>query len=599
MASCWFSLFLAASIATSVFAEAIVGSAVVAAEADAALVADDVCGTVEDPRQQQQQCALSALQRRGQRLEVKAADSDASDATGPAAAFTGAGPAPNEDAVVATSAAEASSDEKPLWDGKGLLLRAGKGGGRRGGGRHGGRRGGGRGHRGLHPHPHRPHPHHPIPPWHPHRHPGRRPRHRWRPERRFLHRRRRTYYRHHHYPSCQTYGCTKYVKTHLCQCNSHCVHYKNCCLDYVSWCTGPSAYLHTHPAATGAGQAVHVAKDDQGLMLAEQQTEKYPVVRTTSKYQRIDVWDVFGHSWIDGEHVDASRRLYLDGVLQLDTDDEYLYHEMLIHPAMLAHGHPEHVCILGGGDLAALHHVLRHSSVTSATLVEIDEMVVNTSKAELDFGDAAFDPRTTIVIHDAFTWLSNYSIHQSGSLDALFFDLLDITLPSPLLDTLFTGNGLENFIRQAKTALRADGFAVFQLGEFEFDKNCSAPGGANADCVSNQRHKLFLGWLKATFSHVQVYTQYVPSFGGMWTFALATENAALLGERWSRPAAELDAEISARIFQGDALSYVNGQTLAQLRFSHVVEAEHAPAFNVIQKAAAKMNKAPAATGDKV
>jgi len=319
-------------------------------------------------------------------------------------------------------------------------------------------------------------------------------------------------------------------------------------------------------------------QDDESLMLAELQTEKTPVVRTTSKYQKIDVWDVLGSSWIDGEHVRTSRRLYLDGVLQLDTDDEYLYHEMLIHPAMLAHGHPEHVCILGGGDLAALHHVLRHSSVTSATLVEIDEMVISTSKAELGFKDAAFDPRSTIVIQDAFAWLANYSIHQSGSLDALFFDLLDVTLPSPLLDALFTGSLLEQFIRHAKTALRADGFAVFQLGEFGFDQHCSTLGGANTDCLSNRRQNLFLKWLKATFSHVQVYTQYVPSFRGIWTFAVATEHAALLGERWKRPAAELDADILARISQSDALQYVSGSTLSRVNFKPLTQASHVDAF---------------------
>jgi len=233
MVSCWLSLVLAASLATSVGAEAAVGSTVAALEAEAALSADDVCGTVEGPRRQQQ-CALSALQRRGQRLEVHAADGEASDSMDSAAALTGAGPTPDGAAPVVPSAKVAPSADLPQgyheMPRKEPVLMADKGHGGDGGrggyypggwGYHPGSGGYDPGSGGYGPGGGGHHPgsggHHPGAGGY---HPG--------------------------VPSCQTYGCEQYdyIPTNLCQCYSSCYLDANCCSDYVQWCTGKSGSLH-------------------------------------------------------------------------------------------------------------------------------------------------------------------------------------------------------------------------------------------------------------------------------------------------------------------------------------------------------------------
>ena len=66
------------------------------------------------------------------------------------------------------------------------------------------------------------------------------------------------------------------------------------------------------------------------------------------------------------------RVLTLDGVVQTTQGDEFIYHEMLTH-VILAHGNARHVLIVGGGDGGMAREVLRHQSVETVTMVEIDE----------------------------------------------------------------------------------------------------------------------------------------------------------------------------------------------------------------------------------
>ena len=53
------------------------------------------------------------------------------------------------------------------------------------------------------------------------------------------------------------------------------------------------------------------------------------------------------------------RVLALDGVVQVTTADEFVYHEMMIHPAVLAHGRVESLLIVGGGDGGFRHRPLQ------------------------------------------------------------------------------------------------------------------------------------------------------------------------------------------------------------------------------------------------
>jgi len=307
--------------------------------------------------------------------------------------------------------------------------------------------------------------------------------------------------------------------------------------------------------------------NDLAVQLTSMQQQKTRVYHGRSKFQNIEVWDVKGNSWVDGMHDKTSRRLYLDGVLQLASDDEDVYHESLVHPAMLSHSGPEHVVILGGGDGGALGNVLQHRSVKSVRMVEIDGDVVEVGKNLFpEFTEGFYDPRAEIVLTDAFGWIADLARDRPSSVDALFFDLIDINVPSPLLDMFFDAGRLRGFTAQSRTVLRGDGVAVFQLGEerTRFDReSCASLNGSDADCVGMLRQHGLVESLKREFELVFVYSQHVTSFVGNWLFAVATNDAAI-ARRWQRPAGQVDEEISQRLFKPGELSFFSGSAMQRL-----------------------------------
>lgn len=69
----------------------------------------------------------------------------------------------------------------------------------------------------------------------------------------------------------------------------------------------------------------------------------------------------------------ARLSLFLNGRLQLDSEDEFIYHELLVHPALMALGRPPRdVLVLGGGDGLAVREILKWRSVRRVTLVDLD-----------------------------------------------------------------------------------------------------------------------------------------------------------------------------------------------------------------------------------
>ena len=113
---------------------------------------------------------------------------------------------------------------------------------------------------------------------------------------------------------------------------------------------------------------------------------------TQSKFQTVDVVDLapFG------------RALLIDGLMQSSQVDEFVYHESLVHPAMLMHTRPTTVYIGGGGEGSTAREVLRHASVERCVMVDIDPDVVRFCRDHLTENAAAFaDPRLDLRIDDA------------------------------------------------------------------------------------------------------------------------------------------------------------------------------------------------------
>jgi len=155
------------------------------------------------------------------------------------------------------------------------------------------------------------------------------------------------------------------------------------------------------------------------------------------------------------ENTRFGRVLTLDGVVQTTEGDEFMYHEMLAHVPILAHGAAKRVLIIGGGDGGMAREVLRHASVEHCTMVEIDAGVVDFSKEYLPaLSDGVFDdPRLDLVIADGAAFMA-------GAHDPYDVIIVDSTDPIGPGEVLFT----DTFYGHARTLLSADGIIVTQNG---------------------------------------------------------------------------------------------------------------------------------------
>ncbi|MGY6411360.1 MAG: polyamine aminopropyltransferase [Alkalilacustris sp.] len=149
------------------------------------------------------------------------------------------------------------------------------------------------------------------------------------------------------------------------------------------------------------------------------------------------------------------RVLTLDDVVQTTEADNFIYHEMMAHVPILAHGSARRVLIIGGGDGGLAREVLRHGSVARVTMVEIDRSVVEFSRQYLpSLSAGAFDdPRLDLVIDDGAAFMA-----RPGDL----FDviLVDSTDPQGPGEVLFT----ERFYAHARNRLAEGGILVTQNG---------------------------------------------------------------------------------------------------------------------------------------
>jgi spermidine synthase len=195
----------------------------------------------------------------------------------------------------------------------------------------------------------------------------------------------------------------------------------------------------------------------------------------------------------------AGTRLFLNGNLQFHSRDEYRYHEALVHPALLAHGAPRRVLVLGGGDGMAVREVLRHPGVQQITLVELDPTMTRLFSQQPLLrqlnADALRSPKLKVVNADAFQWLQQ----QREVYDVILIDFPD---PSNFsLGKLYTTTLYES----VDQILAADGFMAVQ---------------STSPLVARRSYWTVVATLEAVGLKVWPYHAHVPSFGE-WGFVLA------------------------------------------------------------------------------
>ncbi|MGD9187776.1 MAG: polyamine aminopropyltransferase [Desulfobacteraceae bacterium] len=198
------------------------------------------------------------------------------------------------------------------------------------------------------------------------------------------------------------------------------------------------------------------------------------------------------------------RVMVLDGVVQTTEKDEFIYHEMLSHVPILAHGMARRVLIIGGGDGGMLREVLRHKQIAQVTQVEIDQQVIDMCRTYLpNHSDGAFDdPRVTIVIDDGLDYVKS----TRDKFDVIISDSTDPIGPGQALFKEAYYAGCKRCLTPGGVLVTQNGVAFMQLDEVR---------------TTARR-------LSRVFDDAYFYTAAVPTYiGGIMTFAWATDNLTL------------------------------------------------------------------------
>jgi len=162
-----------------------------------------------------------------------------------------------------------------------------------------------------------------------------------------------------------------------------------------------------------------------------------------STYQRIEIYETqtFG------------TLMTLDGLVMVTDRDNFVYHEMMTHPALFTHPAPKRVLIIGGGDCGTLREVLKHPDVELAEQVELDERV--TRVAEMFFPELCEnnnDKRARLHFTDGIQWVADA---KPASYDVIVVDSTDPVGPA-------AGLFSETFYKNCHKALGPQGIVVGQ-----------------------------------------------------------------------------------------------------------------------------------------
>lgn len=213
------------------------------------------------------------------------------------------------------------------------------------------------------------------------------------------------------------------------------------------------------------------------------------------------------------------RVLRIDGCFMTSERDEFFYHEPMAHLPALAHPAPETALIVGGGDGGMAEELLKHPSIRQVVMAELDPVVVETSKAWLPtiHGNAFSDPRMEVRIVDG-----KALIEQSQA--AFDLIILDLTDPFGPAQALYTAD----FYRACRAALKPSGLLSLHL---------------QSPIHRPRTLARIVASLRQAFPLVRPALGYVPLYGTLWAFGIASDGrhdpASLSSE-------EVDRRIAAR-----------------------------------------------------
>lgn len=189
------------------------------------------------------------------------------------------------------------------------------------------------------------------------------------------------------------------------------------------------------------------------------------------------------------------KLLIINNEVQLSERDEYIYHEMLIHPIMISYPFPKNILIIGGGDGGCLREILKYD-IESVTLVEIDRTIIDLSKKFFpSLANSFKDKRVKIVNQDGYTFLMN-------SKDNYDIMVLDTTDPRGIAEKFSS----KEFYSIAYS--RLNGMLVIQTPNVFLHKEIAS--------------KIYYS-IKDIFPICRIYFAPIPCLAGLWNFTIGSK----------------------------------------------------------------------------
>jgi spermidine synthase len=210
-----------------------------------------------------------------------------------------------------------------------------------------------------------------------------------------------------------------------------------------------------------------------------------------TRYQKVDVLRTR----------DFGVVLLLDGFLQSSEEDEFIYHELLVHPAMVSHPRPRRVLIVGGGEGATAREAERYKDVEEVQMVDLDWELIEIVKKYLPWGRKGFeDPRLKLVIAEGREYLSR---QPDGCYDVIIIDVTD-----PSEESL----AIQLYTREFY------GLAFRKLGDQGVIVTHTAPLLVKDAIVASIQKTM-----ASVFPRTCLYASYVKSLEGMWSFIVGSK----------------------------------------------------------------------------
>ena len=240
---------------------------------------------------------------------------------------------------------------------------------------------------------------------------------------------------------------------------------------------------------------------------------KREIYHARSEFQDIEIVETEGYG----------RCLLLDGEVQSFEADEHIYHESMVHPALLLHDDPRRVLVIGGGEGATLREVLRHRSVEQAVMVDLDRQLITAAREYLpSFHQGSFDdPRVRLEFGDGRAFVEECR----KQFDSVIIDVTNPMEGGPSY-RLFT----VEFYQAVRQRLRSNGVVVLQSDAVTLH---------GLESAATIQHTVRTVWPSAF-----TYAVFLPAYTTDWSFTVAGSN---LADPLQISEQEIDRRIESRL----------------------------------------------------